>query len=531
MPDITLPAMVTGGPKVQWKAGRSVVVVGANGSGKSRFGAWIEENAGANAHRIGAQRALKIPPVITPRPYEQARSTVLYGTWQDRWSSDLHEQQRTAQRWRNEPTSFLLDDFEAMLAMLFAEEGKRNREYTRAALTAPPPGPAPKCNLDRLQEIWSAVLPHRQLVIGDDKIQARVPEASAYEGRHMSDGERVAIYLVGQVLIAPLNAIIIVDEPEIHIHEAIQSVLWDALEAARPDSTFVYITHDLGFAASRSSARKIWVKQYDGTNWQWEEVASTPGLPDALLLEILGSRRSVLFVEGDETSYDTSLYAALHQGNLVLPRQTADKVIEATKAMLALPSLHHLKPHGVVDRDRRGDEEVAALREAGISVIGVAEVENLMCIREAIRAVAVQLKYPDAPGACQAAEDKVLEHLARDAEQQAMARALAEVQFRLNGFGPKIGKGDAAKLEQELQDYLKGIDLKAAVAKARNLFDGILRSRDYPATLRYYNSKGIPAHVAQTFGVSKDLYCQLVLGLVKGQPDGAVAKAMRDLIE
>ena len=37
----------------------AVVIVGANGSGKSKLGAWMEENDFDNIHRVPAQRVLQ----------------------------------------------------------------------------------------------------------------------------------------------------------------------------------------------------------------------------------------------------------------------------------------------------------------------------------------------------------------------------------------------------------------------------------------------------------------------------------------
>jgi hypothetical protein len=137
---------------------------------------------------------------------------------------------------------------------------------------------------------------------------------------------------------------------------------------------------------------------------------------------------------------------------------------------------------------------------------------------------------PDVSEACSTAKDKVLAGLQTDLEAQALSRALAEVQFRLNGFGPKIGKLDAAMLEQEMQHYLRGIDVQAAVKKARDLLSDVLANRDYDAALRFYNSKVIPAVVAQALGIPKATYVQIVLGVIKEEPNGPVANAMRKAV-
>jgi len=79
MTGFELPPKRKGAANVRFENVRSMVIVGANGSGKSRIGAWIEETAGAMAHRLTAQRALSIPAYVQPRAYEQAESTLLYG--------------------------------------------------------------------------------------------------------------------------------------------------------------------------------------------------------------------------------------------------------------------------------------------------------------------------------------------------------------------------------------------------------------------------------------------------------------------
>lgn len=75
----------------------------------------------------------------------------------------------------------------------------------------------------------------------------------------MSDGERAIFYLIGQVLVAAANSVLIIDEPELHIHRSIMSSLWDQLESARQDCAFIFITHDIEFAANRI-AKKLQLK-------------------------------------------------------------------------------------------------------------------------------------------------------------------------------------------------------------------------------------------------------------------------------
>ena len=73
----------------------------------------------------------------------------------------------------------------------------------------------------------------------------------------MSDGERAIFYLIGQTLLADENILLIIDEPELHVHRSIMSKLWDELEAIRADCALVFITHDLEFAASRAAQKFV----------------------------------------------------------------------------------------------------------------------------------------------------------------------------------------------------------------------------------------------------------------------------------
>ena len=57
----------------------SVIIVGANGSGKSKLGALLEQNDLSNVHRIGAHRNLCFNQNIPLKSYANAEHRVFYG--------------------------------------------------------------------------------------------------------------------------------------------------------------------------------------------------------------------------------------------------------------------------------------------------------------------------------------------------------------------------------------------------------------------------------------------------------------------
>ena len=55
---------------------------------------------------------------------------------------------------------------------------------------------------DKLKKIWNLIFPHRNIDIKDGKVVASIC-TNNYEGKNMSDGERVALYLIALALCAP----------------------------------------------------------------------------------------------------------------------------------------------------------------------------------------------------------------------------------------------------------------------------------------------------------------------------------------
>ncbi|MGM9590329.1 MAG: hypothetical protein ACI3V0_09185, partial [Faecousia sp.] len=87
----------------------SVIIVGANGSGKSKLGAWIEQQSLNMVHRIGAQRNLNFNENIALKSYSQAENFVLFGTD----DKNRIERNDKGYRWEwGKYTTKLLDDFE-----------------------------------------------------------------------------------------------------------------------------------------------------------------------------------------------------------------------------------------------------------------------------------------------------------------------------------------------------------------------------------------------------------------------------------
>ncbi len=340
----------------------------------------------------------------------------------------------------------------------------------------------------------------------------------------MSDGERVIFYLVGQCLAAPKNGIVVIDEPELHLHKSVQVPLWAEVERLRPDCLFVYLTHDVDFAVAQEGAQRVWLKSFDGTSWDWELVDDKDDLPADLVIQILGSRKPVVFVEGVNGSHDVSLYREILPGFLVIPRGSCDQVIQAVRTLRSNAQIHHLQVCGLIDRDRRTATEIAALQADKIYTLDVAEVENLFCTQEVLELVSARLAR-DATADFDQAVRHVFKQLKAEIDTQISLRVIAEVKFRLNCFDASA-RGVGA-LSNAVQQLTQAIDIPALYAQFEAEFQAVIESTDYRGLLRLYNRKSLPTQIGNTLGLKSGELVDLVVRLARTDARGALIAAIK----
>lgn len=208
---------------------------------------------------------------------------------------------------RNANPTSASNDYDKLLVYLSSEETEQNTKFKQACKTEETRIEPPKTKIDLIKELREEILPHRELVVGGLNIQTQVKgkKDKIYKSSEMSDSERVIFYLIGMYLATPKDGIIVIDEPELHLHKSIQVPLWDAIEKLRQDCLFVYFTHDVDFAVAKVAAKRIWLKSFDGQNWDRELVQEDNNLPDDLLVEVLGSRKPVVFKDQKHILFST----------------------------------------------------------------------------------------------------------------------------------------------------------------------------------------------------------------------------------
>jgi hypothetical protein len=360
-------------------------------------------------------------------------------------------------------------------------------------------------------------------VLNGFKIQTKTNDCRVYNASEMSDGERVVFYLIGKCLAASQNGIIIVDEPEIHLHKSIQAPLWQEIEKLRPDCLFVYMTHDIDFAVALTDTKKIWLKSYDGYQWIWKIIPDIEGLPEELLVEILGSRKPVVFVEGANGSYDVSLYRAILKDFLVIPCGSCMQVIQQTKALRDSKQFHNLEVFGLIDRDRRVDNEIKLLQEKGVYTLCVAEVENLFCTPEIIKLISKQLER-NPEDDIDSVSQFIFKKMQSELETQVSLRVASEIKHKLNLFNEKV-KGKE-NLKSALQSLLNEVDIDYIYDTNDKIFSEALDHKDYLLLLKIYNRKSLASQISSCLGLAKDKLAELVVRLANGQKNEEVTQAL-----
>lgn len=491
--------------------GTSLYFVGANGGGKTRLAVKIEQDLGVSAHRISAHRALILNPQVPKLSQNLALRGLRYGIA----SEDYGVHHRSNTRWNSKAAVSLLNDFDFLVQVLFAEQSNTALVSHKGA-RAGTGEPAKKTQFEKLVEIWDRLLPTRKLDITGDDIQVSIPNADAkYPAAEMSDGERAIFYLIGQVLTADINSLIIFDKPELHIHRSIVSRLWDELEAARPDCGMVLISHDLEFVASRKGQTFVINDYSPAGGWVIEAVPEDTGFTEELTVLMLGSRKPILFVEGSNTSLDRAIYRACYPSWTIVPRNSCEEVIHAVATMRANANLTRITCSGIVDADgHRTEDEANFLREKGISVLSVSEIENLFMLPNVIEAI---LTIEGHVGiAITTKKDEILRELFESAAlpHNRLSTIMRHCKRKIDQRLKKIDFSAATDVTSLNSCYIaetSNLDVSALADSINASLDEAIAQKDAVKFLKWYDNKGILSFAAKAKAEKKTDFEQWVV--------------------
>lgn len=479
----------------------NIVLIGANGCGKTTFANSIRDEleGSNNGIVIPAQKLLIFPSYSSLPAFKTA-----FKDFEARQKTALDDKQTyTAAKNDDHPYSIAKEyseELRVLVSALIAERIEKRNDYCSRVEDGTIVNRSDfSSTIDEVIRIWNDLIEHRILYCDNSCTLQIGYEDKNYPAYRMSDGEREIFYVVGRVLLAKESSLIIVDEPELHLHKAILIKLWNTLENIRKDCMFIYLTHDVEFAASRV-AKKCWLKSYTrflGEHWEIVDIPESE-IPEDLLFKLLGSRKKILFCEGKKGSLDKQIFERLFPNYTIIPLNSCKEVINYTRAFNKMP-YKYVKAYGIIDRDFRTEDQFRKLSEDNIFSYNVSEVENLFMVKEFILGFANYKKE-----ACNFddIQTKVIDMLENDKEQQISSYISQRINFIFKeGLHLKNGK-TRDEVQNLLDQFLLQINIEEWYNSRMEELNNIIKTKNYSEAIRLYNNKGIHLIIEKTLGIS-----------------------------
>ena len=371
------------------EVGQQLYVVGANGTGKSALlQHWVTSMSGPPVKRIAAHRQ----------------------TWLESGNLDFTARRRRSfesnvRNWDREVNARWMEQNPAQRqsAVLFDLVAKDNTRYRTIGQYIDNANPDEATRFasesESLFKQFNDLLRLGTLTVSlensnDEEILAQHKNNGLrFSIAQMSDGERAAAIMAANVLTVEAGTILLIDEPERHLHRSIIEPFLSALFAKRQDCAFVISTHEIALPIANPAANAIILRscEWNGNQpraWDTEVLESGAELPEDLKRDILGARRRILFVEGTASSLDLPMYTALFPDLSVISKGSCNEVVRAVKGLRSSQEHHHVQAYGLIDRDDRQPDETDKLATDGIFALDVCSVESLYYCSHAIEAVA-----------------------------------------------------------------------------------------------------------------------------------------------
>lgn len=497
---------------------RVSVVLGANGSGKSRFLRDLRDaipslTDGSKAVFIEGGRTITIQDVLQL----DARNFQHY----DRLES-------AERQWENKRAKSLADRvFDALVVLekrdlqLKARHSDAVEQWQHDGGKGPYPV-RPRAPLARLFDLFSEIFPQITLSFDHDARRLTAHKhGEKYGPSGLSDGEKQVLSILADLIeLDAAHKVIIADEPELNLHPELAERLWSLVENEFPDKTFIYATHSINFAL-RSNVERVFVLASNSDDIA--EFTGLESLPRSEVRAFLGglpgilSTDSVVVVEGDEKSFDAIFFRWLLDDAKVevYPAGGCTDVVDvATKSGLWSRISSNVILRGVVDADFRSDEHLAALESRGVTVLALHEAESYLCVPEIAEAIAARIGSQEKPLLATEVAEAIFDALAGQRLAIAARRVIAQSGIQLgvsverkvlSAIGTRdelLGALEAAAVGEieKAKAVLGAATLGSALDRELATIDRILASRDVLGALRLLPAKALLHFVARRAG-------------------------------
>jgi ABC-type cobalamin/Fe3+-siderophores transport system ATPase subunit len=344
----------------------------------------------------------------------------------------------------------------------------------------------------------------------DEQLFASKNGSELYSIAELSDGERNALLICSDVLTTEQNNLIILDEPERHLHRSIISPLLSSLFQKRKDCVFVISTHDIFLPINHSESSALLLRscQWNGKNikdWDADLINEADKIPNSLKHEILGAKRNILFVEGENESLDRQIYQLIFPNVTVISQGSCTQVEKSVEGIRRTEKLHWINAYGLIDADDRTKEQIKTLFDKGIVALECYSVESLYYNLKVVGKIAK--RYSEVTGFCKKElYNKATSEISKNIQQhkERLCSRLCEKQVRnkIMTALPKhkdFGKRDEFKYKLNLKDIIE---------KEESLFDKLIADNDLDGLIRRYpvRETQVLTMIAKGLGLTRKEY-------------------------
>lgn len=472
--NITVPSQAGEHLNIDLAIGETLFVLGPNGAGKSALvQKFFSDNSG-KARRISAHRQTWLSSgSLSMSP--QNRRYIEKNVQQSDSKSDSRWKDQYAEG-RVDLAIYDLINSENVRARTIAKAVDQ-QDYDSANNVARNKSPIAIINdLLRLSNMQIEIF-----LLDDEHIVASKNGGLTYSIAELSDGERNALLIAVNVLTADEGTLVIIDEPERHLHRSIISPLLSNLLTTRPDCSFVISTHDTDLVLDNPSTHSLLVRgctflENRAKGWDADLIPTDLAVDESLLKDILGSRRTLLFIEGnDRSSLDKPLYSLMFPNISILARGSCRDVEHAVLGIRNSASFHWIKAFGIIDSDNRVDADINRLRRNGVYPLNVHSVESLYYSHRIIRRIAMRqadVTGEDSSSLIESATNAALSSLSHQVQRLSERAVEKSVRSEIDLHWPKL-EDVAAGRAVDIR-----IDIAGKVQDEVNLFQGLLSNGD-----------------------------------------------------
>lgn len=445
---------------------KNIVLIGANGAGKSSFASYLKDSVSETIVVIPAQKFLF---------YDRTVENLVYtdkNTLSAVQNNNLINKQRFDYNDDYEARNFnkeLSEIFPKLITTIINEQVKEDREIIEISDDIETLSTLKNNTIFyKFIDIWKKIIPDITFR-ADTTNRTLIPIRNGKEFRlnSMSDGEKVILYYIANIILAEPNSFIIIDEPETFLNPSNFNRLWNVLENSRDDCRFVYISHTIDFVTSRENADLFWCKEFNYPHdWKIEKIkenkdTTVKTFERALLVELLGSRKPILFCEGDRESLDVFLYNSIfHNEVVIIPVKGHRQVIDNTRAFNKSQIYNSVTAYGIIDGDLHSESQMKAYEADNVFVLPFNEIEMLLLSEEVIEDV-LNIQYEETE-----VQEKIInfkkefvQYMSKHIERICHIKGKMLLENFLNEF--KIEKNESAEaMLKIIEEKLKDLNLE-----------------------------------------------------------------------